>query len=368
MKIFLLAPNYCWHTEDLLKLSKYSKRLNYIFVSDTPIFFSRRFYKKYFNFLNVSYEFWQRLWRLIFCIPWSLYLKTKLSGQRLVHCHGLFSLLIAHIGGISNSRIIFTPQGSDLLVLPDKNFLVRKFLSFKLAKISFITADSNLLLKKALELSPKLKESKLKIIQNGIPLADIDRLKRDMGNKKNRTIDICWMRGLGEVYQFEYFLELLKRISKLYSSEINVYIISAYGKNTIPIELEKYKNININLLPRLNSIDFLKTLLNCKVVISIPKSDSSPRSVYEAINLGCSIFVTKLECLEWIPSGLKSNFLYSTNNIRKDSLNLIKLIDNFKSRDFDISFKELFPDFYNALDYKKIANSYLRLFEKIQNG
>ena len=44
------------------------------------------------------------------------------------------------------------------------------------------------------------------------------------------------------------------------------------------------------------------------------------------------------------------------------------LIDNFKTRDFDISFKELFPDFYNALDYKKIANTYLRLFEKIQNG
>ena len=368
MKIFLLAPNYCWHTEDLLKLSKYSKRLNYIFVSDTPIFFSRRFYEKYSNLLNVSYEFWQRLWRLIFCIPWALYLKIKLSGQRLVHCHGLFSLLIAHIGGISNSRIIFTPQGSDLLVLPDKNFLVRKFLSFKLAKISFITADSNLLLKKALALSPKLKASKLKIIQNGIPLDDIDRLIRDRGNKKNRTIDICWIRGLSKVYQFEYFLELLKRISKLYSSEINVNIISAYGEKTIPIELKKYKNININLLPRLNSIDFLKTLLDSKVVISIPKSDSSPRSVYEAINLGCSIFVTKLECLEWVPSGLKSNFLYSTNNLRKDSLNLINLIDNFKGRDLDMSFKELFPDFYNALDYKKIANTYLRLFEKIQKS
>ena len=77
MKIFLLAPNYCWHTEDLLKLSKYSKKLNYIFVSDTPIFFSRRFYEKYFNFINVSYEFWQRLWRLIFCMPWALYLKNK---------------------------------------------------------------------------------------------------------------------------------------------------------------------------------------------------------------------------------------------------------------------------------------------------
>ena len=66
MKIFLLAPNYCWHTEDLLKLTKYSKRLNYIFVADTPIFLSRRFYEKYFNLLNISYEFWQRFGELFF--------------------------------------------------------------------------------------------------------------------------------------------------------------------------------------------------------------------------------------------------------------------------------------------------------------
>ena len=57
-----------------------------------------------------------------FCLPWGIYLKIRLSGQIPIHCHGLFSLLMAHIAGISNSRIIFTPQGSDLLVLPDKNF------------------------------------------------------------------------------------------------------------------------------------------------------------------------------------------------------------------------------------------------------
>ena len=368
MKIFLLAPNYCWHTQDLLKLTKYSKRLDYIFVADTPIFISRGFYEKYFNLLNVSYEFMQRIWRLIFCIPWGIYLKIKLSGQRLVHCHGLFSLLIAHIAGISNSRIIFTPQGSDLLVLPDKNFLVRKFLSYKLAKISFITADSNLLLKKALLLSPKLKEDKLRIIQNGVPLADIERLISERGNLKKRTIDICWIRGLSEVYQFEYFLELLKEISILSTSEINVHIISAYGKTIISSELNKQKNINIKLLPRLNSIDFLKTLFNSKVVISIPKSDSSSRSVYEAINLGCSIFVTNLECFEWMPSRLKSKFIYSTNNIEKDALNLIRSIENFTRRDFDISLKDIFPDFYNALDYKNIANTYLQVFEKIQKS
>ena len=59
MKVFLLAPNYCWHTQDLLKLTEFSKDLDYVFVSDTPLFFSREFYKKYFKFSNLSYEFFK---------------------------------------------------------------------------------------------------------------------------------------------------------------------------------------------------------------------------------------------------------------------------------------------------------------------
>ena len=56
MKVFLLAPNYCWHTNDLIELSKYSDDLNYNFVADTPIFISRNYYKKYFKFFNITYE------------------------------------------------------------------------------------------------------------------------------------------------------------------------------------------------------------------------------------------------------------------------------------------------------------------------
>jgi len=368
MKIFLLAPNYCWHTQDLLKLTKYSKRLDYIFVADTPIFISRGFYKKYFNFLNVSYEFIQRIWRLIFCLPWGIYLKIRLSGQIPIHCHGLFSLFVAHIAGISNSRIIFTPQGSDLLILPDKNSIVRKFLLHKLARIAFITADSNLLLEKALVLSPSLKKNKLKIIQNGIPLADIDKLIKKRENFKKRNIDICWIRGVSNVYQFEYFLKLLKKLSNFSTSKINVCIISAYGRMTLPKQIYDYENINIKLLPRLNSEDFLSTLYNSKIVISIPKSDSSPRSVYEALILGCTIFVTNLECFNWISSKLKSKFIYCSYDLKKDSLKLIHEIENFKSNDFNTSMKEKYNNFRNALDYEKIANKYLKIFEKVQNS
>ena len=62
---------------------------------------------------------------------------------------------------INYSRIVFTPQGSDILVLPKKNKIVRNFLSKKLCKLAFKTADSNILLDKVLEISPELNKKKL---------------------------------------------------------------------------------------------------------------------------------------------------------------------------------------------------------------
>ena len=102
---------------------------------------------------------------------------------------------------------------------------------------------------------------------------------------------------------------------------------------TLPKQIYDYENINIKLLPILNSEDFLSILYNSKIVISIPKSDSSPRSVYEALILGCTIFVTNLECFNWISSKLKSKFIYCSYDLKKDSLKLIHEIENFKSND-----------------------------------
>ena len=247
--------------------------------------------------------------------------------------------------------------------MPEKNFLVKRFLSYKLSKVSHIIADSNLLLNKSLVLSAKLKKSKLKLIQNGIPLSDIEELITNNPKQRVRDIDICWIRGLGEIYQFKYFLKILKKISKLSKKKLNVTIISAYGSSVVPSELKDCKKINLKTTPRLSSLDFLKILFKTKIVVSIPKSDSSPRSVYEAINLGCEIFATNLECFDWLPSELKSRFIFSTSNLVQDSYKLIKAIENFEDKK-DLSFKNKYTKFYNSLNYHFIAKSYMQIFKK----
>ena len=363
MKIYLLAPNYCWHTRDLIDLKNFSNELNYFFLADTPPFLSRRVFKKYFSNINLSYEFVQRIWRIGFCIPWSLYLRFRLSNNNLLHCHGLFALIMSHIAGISNSRIIFTPQGSDLLVLPNKNNVIKKFLSKKLHKLAFITADSDLLLKKAIEIAPNIDYKKLQVIQNGIPLKEIEKINNNKSKFSERSIDICWIRGLTSIYKFDYFLEILKFLSKISNKEINVAIISSYGLNVIPDEIYNLQNLKIKLLPRLSKKEFLKCLFNSKIVVSIPESDSSPRSVYEAINLGCKLFVSKLNCFDWLPNKIKSEFIFSKNFIEDDSKILLNAINNFN--EININFKSNYPHFYKSLDYEYIAESYLKIFKRL---
>ena len=366
MKVYLLAPNYCWHTSDLIELNSYNKKLQYIFVADTPPFISRNFFKRYFGFLRISYEFFQRSWRVFLFIPWCIYIRMKLRDKTPIHCHGLFALIIAKFAQLDSKRIVFTPQGSDLLILPKKNIFVRKFLEKNLFLLRYITADSNLLLNKSLEICPSLNENKLRLIQNGIPLEKIKNLVEKKSTLKRRKIDICWIRGFGDNYQFEYFLLLIKKLSFLTNSHLNVSIISSYGSKVIPKNIFEYSNININLLPRLTSDEFLNYIYNSKVIVSIPLSDSSPRSVYESIFLGCKLFVTKLDCLNWIPKNLKNDFIYFSGNLQSDANQILDAINNFNEVKNLQNYPTRYKQLTNNLKYTKIAKSYYEIFEKVK--
>ena len=114
-QVFLLAPRECWHTKDLLGLQSYGF-FSYTLVYDTPPFLTRDFFKRSFPDSFPSYEFLQRLWRIVTLPLWSLYLFLRLRfSTKIVHCHGLFSFVISIISFLPPSRIVFTPQGSDIL-------------------------------------------------------------------------------------------------------------------------------------------------------------------------------------------------------------------------------------------------------------
>ena len=119
------------------------------------------------------------------------------------------------------------------------------------------------------------------------------------------------------------------------------------------------------MLPRLSSDEFLRCIFNSKIVVSIPESDSSPRSVYEAAFLGCKLFLTKLDCLNWLPNDLKAKFVYSSGNLTNDVKILINEINNFKEDEDLKNYFIKYREFSNNLKYSYIAKSYFEIFKRL---
>lgn len=349
INVILIAPRQCWHTQDLLRLQSFGL-YSYELVYDTPPFFRRSFYQRLVFSRFISFEFLQRLWRIIFFPFWSIYIFLRVRFLcNVIHCHGLFALVISLFSFLPPSRIIFTPQGSDVLVLPFKNVFVKWFLSFFLPKLSSVTADSHLILDVCSSLSD-IDSNKLHHIQNGIDFVSLKSL-----SSSSTRYDLCWPRGLSTIYQFGYFTDILTHLSAIAISPLRICIIGAYGSASLPISLLSSKNLEITFFDRLESTDFYSLLNSSRIIVSIPSSDSSPRTVYEAIALKKQLFLTKLSCFDWIPSFSKLPFLYSCGSSEYDAYAIIQYLNDSSSFFADY---ELPPVFYSSLNYRSISSSF----------
>ena len=119
-------------------------------------------------------------------------------------------------------------------------------------------------------------------------------------------------------------------------------------------------NVEITFTPRLSSFDFFKTLKASRLIVSIPSSDSSPRTVYEAMFLKKQLFLSNLRCFEWIPSFDSLPFIYSTSNVALDAAsicNFLILSKKSYSSEYNLS-----SSFYMLLNYKYIAKSFAKVF------
>lgn len=351
-KIILLAPRECWHTTDLCSLERY-EYYSYTVIYDTPPFLSRHFYSNLLISKYITYELLQRIWRILSLPFHFVYLFIRLFPRRssVIHCHGLYSLVIGFLVFLPFKRVVFTPQGSDILVLPYKFFLVRYFLSCVLPRLSAITADSKLILDSCLQFS-SIDPIKLYKIQNGI---DFENLSVNPSSKIIKY-DICWPRGFSSIYRFGYFVSILKELSSVSTRPLNICIIGAFGSPSNINDLLNYPNLHVVFLPRLSQVDFYNTLSESKLIISIPVSDSSPRTVYESIFLKRSLFLSPLPCFDWIEDFVDFPFAFYTGNIQFDASQIFSLLENFPvAYDPPASFVE-------QLSYPLIAKAFNQVF------
>lgn len=245
---------------------------------------------------------WRNILKLLVLPIQIIYLKiySKKNPNSVYHAHPMYYMFLCWL---SNIEFIGSPQGSEILVRPKRSRLYSYFATKTLQAAKYVTVDSVNMKNEIFELSG----AEAIIIQYGI---DTDSLLKinNLNHKKNKVVSL---RGITELYRIKEIV-FARNNSK---SKVPIEFIYPFGDESYKNTLKEYfddRDIDIGRLDKDKMYDLLSKSI---LVISIPKSDSSPRSVYEAIFLGCCVAVTYNPWIEVLPECMKKRlFIVDLNN------------------------------------------------------
>lgn len=250
---------------------------------------NRLLFKKQSRFADI----WRNLIKLI-ATPLQVFGLLKLSRKypdSIFHAHSMYYIFLCWLARL---KFIATPMGSDVLVRPDESSSYRYFTSKALKAAYLITGDSTKMQKKIKELSDKDSF----VIQNGIDVKYISSFISELNIRKG----VVSIRGLYPNYRIEKILYS----RRMCDSRMAITFIYPFYESNYREELFKKlipEDVDLGRLTKEQLYSFLSTTL---LVISIPLSDSSPRSVYEAIFSGACVAVTYSPWIDTLPSCMSS--------------------------------------------------------------
>lgn len=215
----------------------------------------------------------------------------NLGGRSVVHAHSTYYAFLASFLPIS---YISTPQGSEVLVRL-KRPLYRVFAKRAHNKAALVTVDSDAMRDELV----KCLSVEATVIQNGISIQAL----MEKGDRTEKTL-ILSMRGWTQNYR-------IRDIFLAQDQIVESSITSCFPFSDAEYEVQVRKMIDDDdiVFGRLGREDFHNLLSRVKIAISIPISDSSPRSVYEVIFSGGVVLVSANRYVEALPNSMRSRLV-----------------------------------------------------------
>lgn len=274
----------------------------------------------------------------------------------IIHVHqansvAFLTFLSIKFSGIKGIRTVLTSWGSDILILPEKNFLMRKMIMFNLRNAEVITYDATVVKSKIEELNNAFKH-KLNFFFYGIELPKVDYSRKENIIYSNRLHK--------SLYRIDKIIYAFNVFQKKYPDW--KLIIAGSGEET-----EKLKSIvqSLHLENKVSFVGWLSKQENmryygrAKIYVSIPISDAGSVSILEALAHKCYSIVSDLPAnKEWISS--KNGYIVQNVD------------DNFLAEAYKKGFLEFNPHLSNEKIYlvskenqcKNITDIYFQLMEK----
>ena len=193
---------------------------------------------------------------------------------------------------------IGTPQGSEILVRPYKSRVYKFFAKKTLRAAKHIVVDSVNLQNGIFKLCGKSST----VIQNGIDSEAIKAVLENITMSRNYVSSI---RGLYENYRIEEIFDARNRCT----SFIPLLLFYPFSEAGYKKNIQKKITNNDIDLGRLEKTKMYNILGSTVLAISIPESDSSPRTVYESIFCGCCVAISYNPWIESLPSCMRKRVI-----------------------------------------------------------
>jgi len=236
---------------------------------------------------------WRNLVKLV-CFPLqAIRLRgiVKTRPNSVVHAHTMYYLFLCWAARLT---YVGTPMGSEVLLRPNRSNLYKYFSIKSLAAATNLTVDSIKMQDRIIQLCGKTAT----IIQNGI---DVTAISQVACQPSERT-RIVSLRAVTPLYRIDTILAARTRSSVTRP----LTLIYPFREDDYRTRLCEALEPCDQDLGRISRADMYTLLTSTLLAISIPESDSSPRSVYEAIFCGCCVAVTDDSWIDALPDCMKS--------------------------------------------------------------
>jgi hypothetical protein len=238
---------------------------------------------------------WRNFVKLM-AIPFQIFKLRKILKKidnPFVFAHSTY---YAFLASFCNVRYAAFPQGSEVLVRPNKSQFYKLFLIRSIKYSTFVVVDSVAMasgLRRIANINPY-------IIQNGIAISEIKYDSR--GEKRDLVVSI---RGFARNYRI---VDILKA-RNLTAPNIVLNFCCPFVEETYRQEIQGLVDASDVIHGRLDRKQMYEMFKKASCVISIPSSDSSPRSVYEAIFCGAAVICTHASYIDTLPACMRQRIV-----------------------------------------------------------
>lgn len=251
-------------------------------ITLTDVFFSRQINR---NFIKGCLYIFNFFWILFFNI------------RHRDHIFHAFTMYYIFLLSLVRKGFIATPQGSEILVRFAKSKVYRAFCMFSLRRAKYVLVDSA-----AMQSVLSSYGISAYVHKNGF---DIHSAISHAAQCKGYSSTILSVRNLRPLYRIVDLIQT--RNDSEYGLSIK-FVYPSYDADYMT-EIKKLCFKTDVFLGKLSKQDLYSEMSSALLVVSIPSSDSSPRSVYESILCGAIVAVTEQDYLNELPDDLRSRII-----------------------------------------------------------